>query len=91
MASPYPRNGHAADRDAAHDDLAPSGAEPLAERLRRARLAPGADQGPPPLATPWMSTLSDGSERPVARVAALSEIAQAALRLGRVSECLATL
>ena len=38
-----------------------------------------------------MSTLSDGSERPVARVAALSEIAQAALRLGRVSECLATL
>jgi DNA-binding NarL/FixJ family response regulator len=38
-----------------------------------------------------MSTLSDGSERPVARVAALSETAQAALRLGRVSECLATL
>jgi DNA-binding CsgD family transcriptional regulator len=38
-----------------------------------------------------MSTLSDDSERPVARVAALSEVAQAAMRLGRVSECLAAL
>jgi DNA-binding CsgD family transcriptional regulator len=38
-----------------------------------------------------MSTLSDGSELPVARVAALSQTAQTALRLGRVSECLAAL
>jgi DNA-binding CsgD family transcriptional regulator len=38
-----------------------------------------------------MSTLSGGSERPVARVAALSETAQATMRLGRVSECLAAL
>jgi DNA-binding NarL/FixJ family response regulator len=38
-----------------------------------------------------MSTLADGSERPVARVAALSETAQATMRLGRVSECLAAL
>jgi DNA-binding NarL/FixJ family response regulator len=38
-----------------------------------------------------MSALSGGSERPVARVAALSETAQATMRLGRVSECLAAL
>jgi DNA-binding CsgD family transcriptional regulator len=38
-----------------------------------------------------MSTLSGGSERPVARVAALSETAQATMRLGRVSQCLAAL
>jgi DNA-binding CsgD family transcriptional regulator len=38
-----------------------------------------------------MSALSAGSERPVARVAALSETAQATMRLGRVSECLAAL
>ena len=38
-----------------------------------------------------MSTLSGGSERPVARVAALSETAQATMRLGRVRECLAAL
>jgi len=38
-----------------------------------------------------MSTLSGGSGRPVARVAALSETAQATMRLGRVSECLAAL
>ena len=88
MASPHPHDGHAG-RDAVPDDQA-SAEEPLGEVLRRARLQPGAAQVPP-LSTTWMSALSGGSERPVARVAALSETAQATMRLGRVSECLAAL
>jgi DNA-binding CsgD family transcriptional regulator len=90
VALPDPRNGQAAGRDAAHVDQAPGGAESLAERLRRARLQPRTDELPFPL-TPWLSTMSGGSERPVARVAALSEAAQTALRLGRVGDCLAAL
>jgi DNA-binding CsgD family transcriptional regulator len=90
VASPHPHDGPAPGRNSVHGDQASDDAEPLGERLRRARLQPGADHVPP-LATPWMSTLSDGSERPVARVAALSETAQAAMRLGRVGECLAAL
>lgn len=58
--------------------------------MRRARLQPRADEVPA-LETPWLSTLSDGSERPVSRVAALSQTVQATLRTGRVSECLAAL
>jgi DNA-binding NarL/FixJ family response regulator len=38
-----------------------------------------------------MTTLAGESERPVSRVAALSEAAQTALRLGRASDCLAVL
>jgi len=43
------------------------------------------------LETTWLSVLNDGSERPVSRVAALSQAAQTALRRGEVSECLAVL
>jgi DNA-binding CsgD family transcriptional regulator len=90
VAFPDPHDGQAAGRDAVRGDHSSGRAEPLAERLRRARLQPSAEQVPA-LGTPWLSALSDGSQRPVARVAALSEIAQTALRLGRVSECLAAL
>jgi DNA-binding CsgD family transcriptional regulator len=90
VALPDAGNGEGAGRGGFLGDEAPGAAEPLAERLRRARLQPSADQVPV-LATPWLSTMSDGSERPVARVAALSQIAQSALRLGRVTECLAAL
>ncbi len=90
MAYPDPGNGQAPGPGAAHGGQASGGADSVAERLARARLQPRADQVPS-LETPWLAVLSDGSERPVARVAALSQAAQAALRLGRVSECLATL
>jgi DNA-binding CsgD family transcriptional regulator len=62
----------------------------VAERLSRARLRPAAGEVPV-LDTPWLSVLADGSQRPVSRVAALSQTAQAALRLGDVSGCLAAL
>lgn len=90
MAFPDPGNGAAARPGEARAEQASGGAEPLADRLRRARLQPGPGQVPV-LPTPWLSALSDGSERPVARVAALSQTAQTMLRLGRVSECLGTL
>jgi DNA-binding CsgD family transcriptional regulator len=62
----------------------------VAERVGRARLQPAAGEVPV-LQTPWLSGLADGSERPVSRVAALSQAAQTALRLGEVSTCLAAL
>jgi DNA-binding CsgD family transcriptional regulator len=62
----------------------------IAERISRARLRPAADEAPVP-ETRWLSALADGSERPVSRVAALTQAAQTALRLGEVSECLAAL
>jgi len=62
----------------------------VAERLRRARLRPPAGEVPV-LDTAWLSVLTGGSERPVSRVAALSQTARTALRLGEVSECLAAL
>jgi DNA-binding NarL/FixJ family response regulator len=62
----------------------------VAERLSRARLRPAAGEVPV-LDTAWLSVLADGSQRPVSRVAALSQTAQAALRLGDVSGCLAAL
>jgi DNA-binding NarL/FixJ family response regulator len=62
----------------------------VAERLSRARLRPAAGEVPA-LETTWLSVLDDGSERPVSRVAALSQAAQTALRRGEVSECLAVL
>jgi DNA-binding CsgD family transcriptional regulator len=68
----------------------PAGATPVAERLSRARLRPASGEVPA-LDTPWLSVLADGSERPVSRVAALSQAAQTALRLGEVGECLAAL
>ncbi|HTW04715.1 MAG TPA: LuxR C-terminal-related transcriptional regulator [Streptosporangiaceae bacterium] len=75
---------------ATHGDQASGAAEGIAVQLRRARLQPTADQRPT-LGTGWAFTLSDGSERPVSRVAALSQIVQAAMRLGRASECFAAL
>jgi DNA-binding NarL/FixJ family response regulator len=39
----------------------------------------------------WLFTTADGAERRLARVAALGQTAQLALRLGRASECLSTL
>jgi DNA-binding NarL/FixJ family response regulator len=56
----------------------------------RARLDPpeGAD---PVLETVHLSALVEGSERAVARVAALGRIVQTAFRLGRASDCLAAL
>jgi len=62
----------------------------VAERVSQARLRPAAGEAPV-LETPWLSVLADGSERPVSRVAALSQAAQTALRRGEVSECLAAL
>jgi DNA-binding NarL/FixJ family response regulator len=66
------------------------GAGSIAELVGRARLHPpeGAD---PVLATVHLSALVEGSERPVARVAALGRTVQTAFRLGRASDCLAAL
>jgi DNA-binding NarL/FixJ family response regulator len=90
MAYPGPGDGQTAGRNAADGDQAPGGADSIAERVARARLQPKADQVPA-LETPWLSALADGSDRPMSRVAALSQTAQTALRLGRVSECIAAL
>jgi len=62
----------------------------VAERISRARLRPATGEIPV-LETSWLSALADGSERPMSRVAALSQAAQTALRLGQVSECVAAL
>jgi DNA-binding NarL/FixJ family response regulator len=62
----------------------------IAERVRTAQLRPGPD-AVPTLDTRYLDSISEGSERPVSRVAALTQIAQAAMRLGQVSECLAVL
>ena len=90
MAHPDPGIGPAADPGAARGDPAPDGADSVAEPISRARLEPAAGEVPV-LETPWLSVLADGSERPVSRVAALSQAAQTALRLGEVSNCLAAL
>jgi DNA-binding NarL/FixJ family response regulator len=90
MAYPDHGNGAAAGAGATHGDQPSGSAEPIAERLRRARLQPAPGQVPVP-ETPWLATLSDGSERPVSRVAALSQTVQTSLRLGRIRECMAAL
>ena len=71
-------------------DQAPGGVGSVAGKIGRARLDPAAGQLPV-LETGWMTTLAGESERPVSRVAALSQAAQTALRLGRASDCLAVL
>lgn len=76
--------------DSASGDPAPGHAASVAEQVSRARLQPGADQDLV-LETGYLSTLVEGSEQPVSRVAALGQAAQTALRLGRVSECLTAL
>jgi DNA-binding CsgD family transcriptional regulator len=94
VANPDPANGQADGSDAADrgpaGPVSPGGTESIAERVRTARLRPGPEVVTT-LVTPWLNSVSDGSERPVSRVAALSQIAQAEMRLGRVSECLAVL
>ncbi len=90
MAHPDPGVGPAAGLDAARDDPAPGGADSVAKRVSRARLTPAAGEAPV-LETAWLSMLADGSERPVSRVAALSQAAQTTLRRGELSECLAAL
>jgi DNA-binding NarL/FixJ family response regulator len=89
---PYPDagNDHTTEQGATHGDQAPGDAGRIADQLRRARLQPMANQRPT-LETGWASALSDGSERPVSRVAALSQTVQMAMRLGRASECFAAL
>jgi DNA-binding CsgD family transcriptional regulator len=90
MAYPDPGNGQAAGPNAARGDQPSRGADSIAERVARARLQPEPDEVPS-LETPWASALADESERPMSRVAALSRIAQTAIRLGRASECIAAL
>ena len=62
----------------------------IAELVSRARLDPPEGEDPV-LETVHLSALVEGSERPVARVAALGRTAQTAFRLGRASDCLAAL
>jgi DNA-binding NarL/FixJ family response regulator len=66
------------------------GAGSIAELLRRARLdpPPGAI---PVVGTGHLSALVEGSDRPVAHVAALGRTVQTAFWLGRASDCLAAL
>jgi hypothetical protein len=66
------------------------GAGSIAELVGRARLDP-AEGEDPVLETVHLTALVEGSERPVARVAALGRIVQTAFRLGRASDCLAAL
>jgi DNA-binding NarL/FixJ family response regulator len=90
MAYPGPGNGQAAGGNAGLGDQASGGADSIAERVARARLQPEPDEAPS-LNTTWAFALADESERPMARVAALSRVAQTSVRLGRVSECIAAL
>jgi DNA-binding CsgD family transcriptional regulator len=62
----------------------------IAEQLGRARLHPAPGEVPV-LGTGWLLTMADGSDRPLSRVAALTQAAGIALRLGRASDCLAAL
>jgi DNA-binding NarL/FixJ family response regulator len=71
-----------------HSDPGSSDAGSLAELLGRAQLQPPAGELPA-LETGFLSALVADTERPVARVAALSQVAQSAMRLGRPTECLA--
>jgi DNA-binding NarL/FixJ family response regulator len=89
---PYPDagNDHTREPGANHGDQAPGDGGSIADQLRGARLQPMADQRPM-LETGWAASLFDGSERPVSRVAALSQTVQMAMRLGRASECFAAL
>ena len=66
------------------------GAGSIAELVGRARLEPPEGEDPV-LETVHLAALVEGSERPVARVAALGRIVQTAFRLGRASDCLAAL
>jgi DNA-binding NarL/FixJ family response regulator len=93
VAYPDAGKGHAAESGAAGAQ-APGGTGPVLERLRQARLLPTADEFPdefPAADAPWLSSLSDGSQRPVSRVATHTQAVQRALRLGRIGECMAAL
>lgn len=66
-------------------DPVPGGAGSIAEGIVRARLQPPAGEVPAPES--WLSTLADGAEQRLSRVATLGQTAQLALRLGQASEC----
>jgi len=90
VAVPDPSAGESPGPDKAYGEPAAAGADSIAEQIAEARLQPAPSEVPA-LETGYLSTLVEGSERPVSRVAALSQTAQTALRLGQASECLAAL
>jgi DNA-binding CsgD family transcriptional regulator len=85
VAYPHPGIG----QDPASADPASGGAEPIAEPLAPVRPHPAAGTVLAPQA--WLSTLTDGAELRLSRVAAFGHTAQVALRLGQATECLAAL
>jgi DNA-binding CsgD family transcriptional regulator len=89
VAHPDPDVGQVPCPDPAHGGPASGGAGSIAQPLARVRLHPTAGEVPAPPA--WLSTLTDGAEPRLSRVAALGQTAQIALRLGHASECLAAL
>jgi DNA-binding NarL/FixJ family response regulator len=89
VALPDPGSGDPGP-DPPFGDERPADAGSIAEQVGRARLQPSPDQVPE-LPTGHLSALVEGSARPVSRVAGLGDAAMTALRLGRVSECLAAL
>ncbi len=90
MAVPDSGIGESPGPDPPYGDPAPGGAGSIAEQVGRARLRPAPGEVPVQEAG-WLSTLADGSDRPVSRVAALTQTAATALRLGRAGDCLAAL
>src|SRR5260221_9529604 len=90
MAVPDSGIGESPGPDPPYGDPAPGGAGSIAGRVGRARLRPAPGEVPVQEAG-WLSTLADGSDRPVSRVAALTQTAATALRLGRAGDCLAAL
>jgi DNA-binding NarL/FixJ family response regulator len=89
VADSDPGSGRPSHPDQPRGDQSVSGAGPVVERVIRARL--NAAASPVPAPEPWLSTLADSGEQRLSRVAALGQAAQAAMRLGRASECLAVL
>jgi DNA-binding CsgD family transcriptional regulator len=89
VALPHPGAGSPGPDPAAGDER-PADAGSIGEQVGRARLQPLPGQVPV-LATGFLSALVEGSQRPVSRVADLGNAALTALRLGRVTDCLAAL
>src|SRR5258708_38693265 len=85
-----PGIGESPGPDPPHGGPAPGGAGSIAEQVGRARLRPAPGEVPVQEAG-WLSTLADGSDRPASRVAALTQTAATALRLGRAGGCFAAL
>jgi DNA-binding CsgD family transcriptional regulator len=85
VAYPHPDAG----QGPARGDPASGGADSPAEPLSPARPPAAAGKVLAPQA--WLSTLTDGAELRLSRVAAFGHTAQVALRFGQASECLAAL